>query len=137
MHQPDSDEPIKIVIDGEHVSGSVHYTGSSDITVRLECPCVGFVEGLHMPNFSRWVYPEGFLGKHGEERARELLEWLYREQKRGSARRRASAKTSVSGKIEEFGRVRYLAVNPWPPEAGPRHPRTGGNQQQNLGPTGA
>src|ERR1017187_6191266 len=64
-----------------------------------------------MPNFQRPLYPEGFLGDYGEQRALDLLEGLYREQKRGRARRKAFATD-----CEEFGRVRYLVANPGHPE---------------------
>jgi hypothetical protein len=34
--KPDSDHQIETLIDGEHVAGTVHYTGAADISVRLE-----------------------------------------------------------------------------------------------------
>ena len=114
MHQPDSDQHIETTIDGEHVSGTVHYTGSSDISVRLEYPSSALVDGVHMPYFARGVYPQGFLGDYGEQRALDLLEGLYRAQKRGTARRSAFAEGC--GDFKEFGRVRYVATNPGHPQ---------------------
>jgi hypothetical protein len=107
MHQPDSDSYIETTIDGERVAGTVHYEGSSDISVRLEQPSLALVDTLHMPNFQRPLFPDGFLGDYGEQSALQLLEGLYREQKRGTARRKAFAVD-----CEEFGRVRYLVANP-------------------------
>jgi hypothetical protein len=114
MHQPDSDHHIETTIDGEHVSGTVHFAGSTDISVRLEYPSSALEDGVHMPNFARPVFREGFLGDYGEQRAVQLLEGLYREQKRGTARRKDFA--GDRGDFEEFGRVRYVAVNPGHPD---------------------
>ena len=88
------------LIDGERVCGTVHYTGSADITVRLEEPSTEWSTGLHMPHFARSVHPEGFLGAYGKQRALGLLIWLYKEHKRGDRRRKLAAH------FEEFGRIR-------------------------------
>ncbi|MCU1233935.1 MAG: hypothetical protein JWP63_1902, partial [Candidatus Solibacter sp.] len=82
--------------------------------VRLEYPSSALEDGLHMPNIARPVFREGFLGDYGEKRALDLLEGLYRAQKRGTARRKDFA--SDRGDFEEFGRVRYVAVNPGHPQ---------------------
>jgi hypothetical protein len=107
MHQPDSERKIEITIDGERVCGTVRYTGAADISVRLDEPANDWSDGVHMPNFARPVYPEGFLGAYGQKRALELLANLYKEQKKGDRRRRFAGSD-----FEAFGRVRYLAVNP-------------------------
>lgn len=114
MHQPDSDHHIETTIDGEHVSGTVHLAGSTDISVRLEYPSSALEDGVHMPNFARPVFREGFLGDYGEQRALQLLEGLYREQKRGTARRKDFA--SDRGDFDEFGRVHYLTASPGHPD---------------------
>ena len=113
MHQPDSECKIQITVDGEVVSGTVYYTGTADITVRLDCPSDERTNGVHMPYFARGVHPEGFLGKYGDHRARELLAGLYEDQKKGDRRRKFAHPDS-----EEFGRVRYLTVDPGYPKRG-------------------
>jgi hypothetical protein len=113
MHQPDSERKIEITVDGERVRGTVHNGGAADLSVRLDEPVNDWTISLHMANFARPVHPEGFLGEYGEERALELLVNLYREQKKGDRRRKFAGVD-----FEEFGRVRYLGVDPRHP---PRH----------------
>jgi hypothetical protein len=113
MHQPDSERKIEITIDGERVCGTVDNGGAAEMSVRLDQPVNDWTISLHMPNFARPVHPEGFLGKYGEERSLELLVNLYKEQKKGDRRRKFAGVD-----FEEFGRVRYLAVDP-------RHPGRG------------
>jgi hypothetical protein len=116
MHQPDSDRTIEITIDGEIVSGTVHHDGAADISVRLDQPVNrDWTDSLHMPYFARPVHREGFLGEYGEQRARDLLVSLYKLQKKGDRRR-----TFAGPDFEEFGRVRYLAINPGHPARGVR-----------------
>ena len=113
MHQPDSDCVIETIVDGERVCGTVHYGGSTELSVRLDCPSSERTISVHMPYFARPVHREGFLGEHGEQRALGFLISLYRDQKRGDRRRQFAGVG-----YEEFGRLRYLASNPGNPARG-------------------
>ncbi len=117
MHQRafTSSSNIETIIEGEKVTGFVGHHEDSDITVGITHPSEGFTKSLHMPYFARAVHPDGFGGEYGHQRALGLLAELYQEHKGCQCRRRALAHVGHIGNFIEFGRVRYLSIDPGHP----------------------